>query len=92
MVLLLIGLLLVAFKLLGIGPLATWPWWTLLIPFGLAVAWWSLSDAMGLTQRAAARRDEERKAARRAKALAELHQAPGSSRSPKGRRPARGKS
>ncbi|MBL8329151.1 MAG: TIGR04438 family Trp-rich protein [Rubrivivax sp.] len=72
MAFLLIGLLLLTLKLLETGPTAGWSWWIVLAPFGLAVAWWSFSDAMGFPQARAMRKAEERTAARRAKAIRDL--------------------
>ncbi len=68
----LLGLALLAMKFFELGPVAAWPWWTVLAPFGLAVAWWAFADAAGLTQKRAMRRMEERKEARRAKAIEEM--------------------
>lgn len=47
----------------GLQDLA-WPW--LLLPFGLALAWWAWADASGLTARRAMRRLDERRATRQA--------------------------
>jgi small Trp-rich protein len=75
---LIIGLLLLALHLAGIGPPANWNFqvfgdlWKFALPFVLAVAWWSFSDKMGLTQRRAMRRMDERRVERREKALAAL--------------------
>jgi len=66
------GVLLVILKLLGVGPLAAWPWWWVLIPFGLAAVWWAWADASGYTQRKAMQRMDARKAARRARAMASM--------------------
>jgi small Trp-rich protein len=68
----LIGLALLAMKLLEVGPGAGWSWWIVLTPFGLAVAWWSFSDSMGFTQARAMRKMDERTAERRAKAMRDL--------------------
>ncbi len=65
MAFLLLGLALLALKLAEIGPVAAWPWWLVLAPFGLAVAWWAYADATGLTQRRAIDKMEKRKAERR---------------------------
>ena len=69
-----IGVLLVLLKLVGVEPVAGWSWLLVLIPFGLAVAWWAWSDASGLTQKQAMKRMDERKNARREKALEALGQ------------------
>ena len=36
-------------------------WWITLIPFGLAVAWWSFADATGYTKRREIDKMDERK-------------------------------
>jgi small Trp-rich protein len=43
MLLLLLGVVFVLLHWAGIGPSANWPWWALLLPFGLAVLWWTRS-------------------------------------------------
>ena len=59
-----LGLLGVALKFLEIGPVANWSWLTVLIPFGLAIAWWAWADWSGYTKRKAVEREEERNQAR----------------------------
>jgi len=59
-----LGLLGVALKFLEIGPVANWSWLTVLIPFGLAIAWWAWADWSGYTKRKAVEREDERKQAR----------------------------
>ena len=61
---LILGVLGVALKYLEIGPVATLSWWIVLIPFVLAVAWWSYADASGYTKRKVIERENERKAER----------------------------
>lgn len=61
---LMLGVLGVALKYLEIGPVATLSWWIVLIPFALAVAWWSYADASGYTKRKVIERENERKAER----------------------------
>ncbi|RZL67383.1 MAG: TIGR04438 family Trp-rich protein [Variovorax sp.] len=61
---LMLGVLGVALKYLEIGPVATLSWWIVLIPFVLAVAWWSFADASGYTKRKVIERENERKAER----------------------------
>ena len=65
MPLVIVGTLLVILKLAEFGPVANWSWLWILLPFGLAVAWWIYADSTGLTQRRAIRRMEERKTQRR---------------------------
>ena len=62
MALLIVGIVLLALKLAEIGPVAAWSWWLVLLPFGLAAAWWGFADATGLTQRRAMDKMDERKA------------------------------
>lgn len=68
-----IGVVMVLMQFFGIGPLASWTWandWVmLLLPFALAVAWWTWSDATGYTRKKAMQRDDERRVARRQKAI-----------------------
>lgn len=68
-----IGVAMLAMFLGGIGPVGAWVWadrwWLLLLPFGLAIAWWGWSDMSGLTQRRAMDRVDAKKAARRQKNL-----------------------
>ena len=56
-----LGLLGVALKFLEIGPVATWSWLVVLIPFGLAVAWWAWADWSGYTKRKAVEREDRRR-------------------------------
>ncbi len=65
MYLVLLGVLLVALKLVGMQPVWGWPWWVVLAPFGLAALWWAFADQTGITQRYAMRREEERVRRRR---------------------------
>ena len=51
MLFLLMGIAAMLLKYLEVGPFATLSWWITLIPFGLAVAWWSFADATGYTKR-----------------------------------------
>lgn len=72
MAFLILGILLLALKLTDFGPVATWSWWVVLLPFGLATAWWAFSDSIGLTQRRAMDKMEEVKAERRNRNLEAL--------------------
>jgi small Trp-rich protein len=60
-----LGVLGLALKWLEIGPVAQWSWWSVLAPFGLAVVWWAISDALGFTARARQKREDTRREARR---------------------------
>jgi small Trp-rich protein len=64
MYLLVIGIVLLLLKYLEIGPVATWSWLIVLLPFGLAVAWWAWADATGYTRRKAMEREDKRRQAR----------------------------
>jgi len=59
-----IGLVLLVLKVQAIGPVADWPWWGVLLPFGLAAAWWSWADYSGYTKRKAVEKENARKQAR----------------------------
>jgi small Trp-rich protein len=72
MAFLILGILLLALKLAEFGPVATWSWWVVLLPFGLATAWWGFSDSIGLTQRRAMEKMEQTKADRRNRNLEAL--------------------
>lgn len=64
MLFLLAGLAMLAMKYLEIGPVALWPWWVVLAPFGMAVAWWAWADASGYTKKKAVEKENARKQAR----------------------------
>jgi small Trp-rich protein len=68
----LVGILLLGMKMAEVGPVADWSWWMVLLPFGLAVAWWVFADSSGLTQRRAMDKMEQTKAERRARHLEAL--------------------
>lgn len=59
-----LGLVLMAMKYFFIEPVANWSWWQVLIPFGLAIAWWAWADGTGYTKRKAMEKENERKQAR----------------------------
>ena len=61
---LMLGLLGVALKYFEIGPAAQLSWWVVLIPFGLALAWWAYADASGYTKRQVMKKEDERRQAR----------------------------
>ncbi len=71
-----IGALMLVMNLAGIGPIGEWTWgdkwWALLLPFGLAVLWWTWSDLSGYTQRKAMERDDARRHERRARLAEKL--------------------
>jgi small Trp-rich protein len=59
-----LGLILLAMKVLEFGPVATWDWWMVFVPFGLAIAWWSWADSSGYTKRKAMEIEVARRKAR----------------------------
>ncbi|MDB5914197.1 MAG: hypothetical protein JWP22_2872 [Ramlibacter sp.] len=59
-----LGLLLLALKYFEVGQVATWEWWVVLSPFGLAVVWWTWADWSGYTKKKAVDRENARKKAR----------------------------
>jgi small Trp-rich protein len=61
MAFLIIGVLALLMKFMEFGPVATLPWWMVLSPFGLAVAWWAWADKSGYTKRAEIKKMEERR-------------------------------
>jgi small Trp-rich protein len=67
-----IGVLLLLAKWLEFGPFATWSWWIILAPFGLAVLWWEFADGTGWTKRRAMDKMEQKKIDRRDKAMEAL--------------------
>jgi small Trp-rich protein len=64
-----IGVVMLVMNLAGIGPVGEWlwrdKWWAMLLPFGLAIAWWGWADMTGLTQRRAMARHEAKRQDRR---------------------------
>jgi small Trp-rich protein len=58
---LMLGLFGVALKLLEMGPVATWSWWIVLIPFALAIVWWAWADSSGYTKRKVVERENARR-------------------------------
>ena len=59
-----LGLILLLMKYTELGPVATWDWWVVLSPFGLALAWWAWADSSGYTKRKAMERENARRDAR----------------------------
>ncbi len=56
-----LGLIGLVLKYLEIGPVAQMAWWIVLIPFGLAAAWWAYADWSGYTKRRVIERENRRK-------------------------------
>ena len=72
MPLVIVGVLLLAAKMAEFGPFATWSWWIVLAPFGLAVLWWEFADSSGWTKRRVMDKMEERKVNRRQRMMESL--------------------
>lgn len=81
MAFLLLGLAFLGLKLAGIEPVAGWPWWGVLAPFGLTVAWWAFADKSGYYKRRETRKMDEKVAERRKRNLDALKTGPRSDRS-----------
>ncbi|MBI3369460.1 MAG: TIGR04438 family Trp-rich protein [Burkholderiales bacterium] len=64
-----VGVVLLALKLSGWGPVALWSWWYVLAPFGAAFLWWTFADASGLTKKRAMDREDKRVKSRRQRHL-----------------------
>jgi small Trp-rich protein len=56
-----LGLVLLALKYFEIGPVAAWSWLLVLLPFALAVLWWSWADWSGYTKKKAMERENARR-------------------------------
>lgn len=73
-----VGVLVIALNLAGIGPIGAWTWeisgdlWKFCVPFGLAVLWWFWTDKSGLDKRREIAKMEARKDNRRKENLANL--------------------
>jgi len=61
MLFLILGVIAALLKYFEVGPFAQWSWWIVLIPFPLAMAWWSYADWSGYTKRKVVEREEQRK-------------------------------
>lgn len=59
-----IGILFLILKTQELTVVATWSWWVILAPFGLAAVWWAYADASGYTKRKAMEREDARVQAR----------------------------
>jgi small Trp-rich protein len=66
-----IGVAMLVMNFAGIGPVGQWTWsdrwWAMLLPFGLAAAWWAFADSTGMTQRKAMDKIDAKREARRQK-------------------------
>ena len=61
---LLIGIVMLIMWYGEIGPVASWSWYVVFAPFGLAVVWWWWADMTGYSKRKAVQRENEKKQAR----------------------------
>ncbi len=59
-----LGIVLLAMWYLEIGPVATWAWYVVFAPFGLAIAWWAWADSSGYTKRVAMDKENAKRQAR----------------------------
>ena len=73
-----VGVLIIALNLLGIGPIGAWNWdftgdvWKFTVPFILAALWWAWADKSGLNKRREIEKMEARKQNRRNENLAAM--------------------
>ena len=73
-----VGVLMIAMNLAGIGWFATWNWeisgdlWKFCVPFGLATLWWIWADKSGLNKRREMEKMELKKQSRRQENLVAL--------------------
>jgi small Trp-rich protein len=78
MLFIVIGVVLIALNLAGVGVVGTWDWhvsgdlWKFFLPFVLATIWWIWSDKSGLNKRREMERMEKKKADRRKENLVSL--------------------
>ena len=72
MYLVILGIALLAAKVLEYGPIAQWSYAWVLAPFAGAVLWWHFADSSGWTKRREMNRMEDRKKKRRERALQAL--------------------
>ena len=78
MLFVIVGVLIIAMNLAGIGWFANWTWeisgdlWKFCVPFVLAALWWVWADKSGMNKRREMERMEDRKEARRRENLANL--------------------
>ena len=73
---LIIGIAALVMKYLEFGPVAALPWWAVLSPFGMAVAWWAWADSSGYTKRVEIDLMERRKQDRVEKQRAQMGMLP----------------
>ena len=79
MLFVIIGVLIIALNLAGLGWFAAWNWeitgdlWKFCVPFALAALWWAWADKSGLNKRREIEKMEEKKRARREENLVALN-------------------
>ena len=73
---LILGIAALVMKYFEFGPVATLPWWAVLSPFGMAVAWWAWADSSGYTKRVEIDLMEKRKQDRVEKQRAQMGMLP----------------
>ena len=70
-----VGVLMIALNLFGIGPIGAWNWdftgdvWKFTVPFILAALWWAWADKSGLNKRREIEKMDARKQNRRTENL-----------------------
>jgi small Trp-rich protein len=72
MVFVVVGVLLLLMKITDFGPVAAWPWWAVLCPFGMAILWWWFADTTGWTKQREMNKMEAKRKQRRIDALDNL--------------------
>ena len=71
-----LGLILLVLKSMGIGSVANWDWWLVMLPFALAVVWWAWADASGYSKRRAMDAMEAKRTERRRRNMEALGSSP----------------
>lgn len=56
-----LGIVFVLLKYLELSPVASWPWWLVLLPFALTALWWAWADYTGYTKRRVMEKIDKRK-------------------------------
>ncbi|WP_027013720.1 TIGR04438 family Trp-rich protein [Comamonas composti] len=56
-----LAVLLSLLKLAEVDPVAGWPWWWILLVYGLTTAWWAWADSSGYTKRRQAEKEVRRR-------------------------------
>lgn len=59
-----LGIVLLILKLMELTFVAQWPWWQVMIPFGLTIVWWMWADHSGYYSRREMEKLESRRQAR----------------------------